>query len=173
MRTSRVRFLHALAIPMLAACAESSGDVLPPTVVETVALLAEICTAAEGKPRSDDAARRVDLNGDAVDDFVVYAGWMVCEGAWSVYGDREKTITVYAGDGRGAAPEAFAGSVFDAAIETTGRGAALWLGVMAEDCGRPHAETFAEETFCNRALVWNTTTRRFELAPLATIRLVE
>ena len=173
MKAPRVRFLHVLAIPMLAACAESSGADLPPTVVEAVATLAEVCTASEGKPRSDDAVRTVDLNGDAVDDFVVYAGWMVCEGAWSVYGDREKTITVYAGDGRGGAPEAFAGSVFDAAIETTERGAALWLGVMAEDCGRPHAETFAEETFCDRAIVWNATTRRFELAPLATIRLIE
>jgi hypothetical protein len=84
MRTSRVRFFHVLAIPMLAACAESSGADLPPAVVEGVAILAEVCTAADGKPRSDDAVRRADLNGDGVDDFVVYAGWLVCENAYSV-----------------------------------------------------------------------------------------
>jgi hypothetical protein len=169
----RIRFLCVLAIPILAACAESPGADPPPTVVEAVASLAEICTVAEGKPRADDAVRRVDLNGDAVDDFVIYAGWMICEGAWSVYGDREKALTVYAGDGRGAAPEVFVDVVYDAAIETTAAGAALWLGVSAEGCGRSRAETFAEETFCDRAIVWNADTRRFDYAPLETIRLIE
>lgn len=173
MTAPRTRLLGVLAIPMLAACAESSGADLPPTVVEAVALLAEICTASDGKPRADDTVRRVDLNGDAVDDFVVYAGWMVCENAWSVFGDREKVLRVYAGDGRGAAPEVFVGSVYDAAIETTAAGAALWLGVSAESCGRPRAETFAEETFCDRAIVWNAATRRFDYAPLETIRLIQ
>jgi len=173
MTALRHRFLGVLAIPMLAACGESSGADLPATVVEAVALLAEICTASDGKPRADEAVKRVDLNGDAVDDFVLYAGWMVCEGAWSVYGDREKVLTVYTGDGRGAAPEVFAGSVYDAAIETTAAGAALWLSVSAEACGRPRAETFAEETFCDRAIVWNAATRRFDFAPLETIRLIE
>jgi len=159
-------------IPLMA-CAQSSGGDLPPTVAAAVASLAEVCTAAEGKPLTDDAVRVADLNGDAVDDFVVYAGWMVCENAWSVFGDREKILMVYAGDGRGGAPEAYVDSVFDAAIETTPEGSALWLGVMAEACGRPSAETFAEETFCNRAVVWNATTRKLEYAPLGTIRLIE
>lgn len=168
-----VRLFGVLALPMLAACSESSGADPPPTVVEAVASLADICTASDGKPRADDAVRRVDLNGDAVDDFVVYAGWMVCENAWSVYGDREKTLMVYAGDGRGAAPEVYRDSVYDAAIETTAAGDALWLGVSAEACGRPHAETFAEETFCDRAIVWQAVTQRFEYAPIETIRLIE
>jgi hypothetical protein len=173
MNALRIRFPCVLAIPLLAACAESSGADLPATVVEAVAPLAEICTASGGKLRSDEAVRRVDLNGDAVDDFVLYAGWMVCEDAWSVYGDREKALTVYAGDGRGAAPEVFVDVVYDAAIETAAAGAALWLSVSAEACGRPRAETFAEETFCDRAIVWNAATRRFDYAPLETIRLIE
>jgi hypothetical protein len=173
MRTLRVRVVGVIAIPLLAACGESSGADLPPTVVDAVALLAEICTASEGKPRSDQAVRIVDLNGDRVDDFVVYAGWMVCEDAWSVYGDREKAIMVYAGDGRGAAPEAFMGSVYDAALESAPSGESLWLSVAAEGCGRPPAETFAEETFCDRAIVWNAATRRFDFAPLDTVRLIE
>jgi hypothetical protein len=173
MKTMRIRFLYVFAIPMLTACGESLPADLPPTVVEAVALLAEICTASEGKPRSEEAVRTVDLNGDRVDDFVVYAGWMVCENAWSVFGDREKAIMVYAGDGRGAAPEAFMGSVYDAAIETTPSGDSLWLGVAAESCGRPSAATFAEETFCDRAIVWNAATRRFDFAPVETIRLIE
>jgi hypothetical protein len=173
MRATRFRFVNLLAIPLLAACGESSGADLPATVVEAVALLSEICTASEGKPRSDQAVRIVDLNGDDVDDFVVYAGWMVCENAWSVYGDREKAIMVYAGDSRGGAPEAFMGSVYDAAIETTPAGDSLWLSVAAEGCGRTAAATFAEETFCDRAMIWNAATRRFDFAPVETIRLIE
>jgi hypothetical protein len=173
MKTPRIRFLNVIAIPMLVACGETSDADLPPTVIEAVALLSEICTASEGKPRSDQAVRTVDLNGDRVDDFVVYAGWMVCENAWSVYGDRQKAIMVYAGDGRGAAPEAFADQVYDAAIESTSSGDSLWLSIAAEGCGRPRAETFAEETFCDRAIVWNTVTRRFEYAPLETVRLIQ
>jgi hypothetical protein len=98
---------------------------------------------------------------------------MVCENAWSVYGDREKAIMVFAGDGRGMATEAFVGQVYDAAIETSSSGDSLWLGLAAEGCGQPRADTFAEETFCDRAIVWNAATRRFEYAPLDTIRLIQ
>ena len=51
--------------------------------------------------------------------------------------------------------------------------ARLWLTTWAGGCGRPRAATFAEETFCNRAIEWNAAGKRFDYAPVATIRLIE
>ena len=49
----------------------------------------------------------VDLNGDGNQDFVLNVGAVGCDGAASIYGDREKGVTVYAGDAKGGAVAAF------------------------------------------------------------------
>ena len=48
----------------------------------------------------------------------------------------------------------------------------LWLTTSGEECGRTQAAAFADETFCDRQLVW-TTAGRFELAPLDAARLLK
>jgi hypothetical protein len=171
-RIARLALTSFFAILVAAACTPPSSD-LPPSVADGLAMLAAQCTEAQGTPKTGDAVRRADLTGDSADDFVLFAGWIACENAWSIYGDREKFVAVYASDGRGGAAEAFAGSVYDAAIESAGGVATLWLGTSAERCGRPRAETFAEESFCDRPLAWNAAAARFDFAPLATVRPIE
>lgn len=170
---SPARFaISVFACAVVAACGSVGNESLPAAVTAGLASLTEQCTAVEGIPHAEDAVQRADLDADGDDDFVVYAGWIFCENAASIYGDREKPVMVYAGDGRGAAAEAFNNLAFDAQIERDG-GARLWLTTWAGGCGRPRAATFAEETFCNRAIEWNAAAQRFDYAPVATIRLIQ
>jgi hypothetical protein len=155
------------------ASGETPGATWPPSVATALAELMDQCTGADGTPNTENAVQRADLNADGTEDFVLYAGWIVCENAWSIYGDREKVLTVFAGDGDGGATQAFSDMVFDAKIERQGNDAQLWLGISAEGCGRPRAETFAEETFCDRPIEWRTGAARFDYAPLDSVRLIE
>jgi hypothetical protein len=55
----------------------------------------------------------------------------------------------------------------------TGSAAKLWLSVMGADCGKKPAASFAEENFCERPLQWSAGTRKFEFAPVSTVRKIE
>jgi hypothetical protein len=135
--------------------------------------LAAACSDVGGRSHTADAMQRADLNGDGCEDFVLYTGWIDCEGAASVYGDREKALMVFAGDERGGAEEVFVEWVYDANIEGTGAAATLWLTTSGEQCGGPPAPDFASETFCARAIVWNRAAKQFEYAPAAAARIIE
>ena len=100
-------------------------------------------------------------------------GSINCENAASVYGDREKGVTVYAGDGAGGAVSAFSDVVFGVKIEGSGPAAKLWLTVSGGGCGKPPAADFASENFCDRALQWNAKTSKFDYAPVSTVRMIE
>jgi hypothetical protein len=132
-----------------------------------------MCIEVDGVPQAEDAVRRADLNADGAAELILYTGWIVCENAWSLYGDREKSIRVFVDDGHGDATDAFADMVFDATIETAGGGSRLWLTVSGAACGKPPAPTFAEEHFCDRALVWDAGAARFDYAPVETARQIE
>ena len=95
--------------------------------------------------------KRADLNGDGKEDFVLDTGSVNCDGAASIYGDREKWVGVYVGDGKGGATSAFIDSVYGVTIEGTGSAARLWLTVSGEQCGKKPAKDFASENFCDRA----------------------
>ncbi|HMV72499.1 MAG TPA: hypothetical protein PKZ77_01795 [Pseudomonadales bacterium] len=168
--------LAILAIALLAAaCAkteEENVQSLPPSVVRAIDAFAEECAAAGGVANTRDAARRVDLNGDRRADFVVYAGWIPCDNALGVFGDRTKVLMVFAGDTGGDAQQAFSDDVYDVTVETRDSRQELWLTTSGEECGRTQAAAFADETFCDRQLVW-TTAGRFELAPLDAARLLK
>jgi hypothetical protein len=155
------------------ACSQAPNNELPATVMTALKDLTEQCAGVDGTPHFEDAVRRVDLNGDLADDFVLYAGWIVCENAWSIYGDREKSLVVFASDGRGGAAEAFDDAVYDVKTEKAGNATQLWLTTSAEACGRAPAATFAEETFCDRAIAWNAAAARFEYAPVSTVRIIQ
>lgn len=135
--------------------------------------LTQQCVEAGGKPDATDAVKAVDLTGDQTPDFVLYAGWIVCEGFASLYGDRTKSLTVFAATSSGAATEAFVGWVYDVHVESSGDTAKLWLTTDAGNCGRERAEVFADETFCDRAIDWNAPAKRFEYAPLDTVRIIQ
>ncbi|MCB1630810.1 MAG: hypothetical protein H7A12_08885 [Pseudomonadales bacterium] len=167
--------LAVLTMALLAAaCAKTDEDVqgLPPPVVKAIDAFAEECAAAGGVANTRDAARRVDLNGDKRADFVVYAGWIPCDNAPGVFGDRTKVLMVFAGDTGDDAQQAFSDDVYDATVETRDSRQELWLTTSGEECGRTQAAAFADETFCDRQLVW-TTAGRFELAPLDAARLLK
>ncbi len=146
---------------------------LPAVVAADLESVAEQCTEVGGKPLTADAVKRVDLTGDGMDDFVLDVGSVNCDGAASIYGDREKGVTVYVGDGKGGATSAFSSSAYAATIEEAGSAASLWLTVSGERCGKAPAQDFASENFCDRAIVWNAGTRKFDFAPVATVRMIE
>lgn len=157
-----------------ARAAETPGTArLPAAVAAEVKPNVDMCREVGGTPHTRDAVKTADLNGDGIADYVFFLGWIWCEGAASLYGDREKGASVYVGDGRGGATAAFSGAAFDAKIEGSGTSAKLWLDVMGSTCGRKPAATFANESFCSRALAWNSKSRKFEFAPVATVRMIE
>ena len=157
----------------LAADAPIPAPKLPATVATDLQTLADQCTEVGGKPLTGDAVKRADLNGDGREDFVIDAGSVNCDGAASIYGDREKWVGVYVGDGKGGAATAFIDSVYGVTIEGTGTAGRLWLTVSGEQCGKQPAKDFASENFCDRSLLWNPATRKFDYAPVATVLMIE
>jgi hypothetical protein len=157
------------AVPALAEPAEK----LPAPVAANLDANAGLCRDAGGNPIVTDAVRRADLDADGHDDFVLYTGWIQCENAWSIFGDREKAIAVYAGDGAGGAAEAFSDMVFDAKLEGPTSAPELWLTISGQGCGKPPAPDFAHENFCDRKVVWSAGSKRFDYAPVSTVRMIE
>ncbi len=152
---------------------ESSASAKLPAEVEgALAARVEECTGAGGVPHTNKAVERADLNGDGHEDYVLFAGWIDCENAASVYGDRAKPITILVGDGKGGARVALENYVYDARIESTGAGAKAWLTVSGENCGRPPAPDFASEAFCERPIAWNAQDGRFDFAPVSAVRMI-
>jgi hypothetical protein len=163
----------AVALVSIAGAAAAAEVKLPAAVAADVKSNADMCRDAGGTSNTANAVKSADLNGDGKLDFVFLNGWIQCDGAASIYGDREKALTVYAGDGAGGAVKAFSDAVFDAKLEGTGAATKLWLGVSGTGCGKPPAPDFASESFCDRALVWNAKTKKFEYAPVSTVRMIE
>jgi hypothetical protein len=155
------------------ASAQAAAPKLPATVASDLKTIAEECNGVGGKAMTDDAVRLVDLNGDGRDDYVLFVGWIACEGAASAYGDRAKEVRVYAGDGAGGASKAFADVAYDAQIQGAGTDAKLWLSVSGMNCGKKPAATFAEEAFCERPIAWNAKTGKFDFAPVSAIKMVQ
>ena len=151
----------------------AAGAALPTIVTKALESVAAQCSEVGGKPSTANAVKRVDLNGDGKEDFVLDVGAVDCDGAASIYGDRGKSVVVYVGDGAGGAVEAFNEAVYGVKIEGTGPAAKLWLGVSGSQCGKPPAPDFAHENFCDRALVWNAATRKFDYAPVSTVRMIQ
>jgi hypothetical protein len=90
-----------------------------------------------------------------------------------VYGDRDKSVTVYVGDGRGGTTMAWSDSAYGSRIEGTGTAARLWVGVSGANCGKPPAKDFASESFCDRPLAWNAGQRRFDYAPVSAAKMLQ
>jgi hypothetical protein len=153
--------------------AKPAEPALPATVAADLESIANMCGEVGGKPSTADAVKRVDLNGDASEDFVLYVGNVNCDGAASVYGDREKGVTVYTGDGKGGAVSAFNEQVYGMKIEGSGAAAKLWLTVSGAQCGKKPAADFASEAFCDRPLIWNAAGKKFEYAPVASVRIID
>lgn len=151
------------------ATAQTAGVILPAAVVKDLKSIADECTGVGGKAMTNDAVKRADLNGDGMEDFVLDVGGINCDGAASIYGDREKGVAVYVGDGKGGATHAFSDSVYGSKIE----GGKLWLGVAGERCGRKRAADFAGESFCDRPIAWNAAAKKFDYAPVSAVRMIE
>lgn len=146
---------------------------VPGVVAKALQETAAICTEVGGTPDTSQAVKRADLNGDGLEDFVLDVGGIVCNGAASVYGDRAKDVSVYVGDGKGGARQAFGGSAYAITLEGTGSSARLWLTVSGGSCGKPPAPDFASENFCERYIVWNAKAQKFDFAPVSTVKMIQ
>lgn len=158
---------------ILCSAAQATPPKLPATVAADLKAVAAVCNEVGGKALTDDAVKRADLNGDGRDDFVLFIGWVNCDGAASIYGDREKGVTVYVGDASGGARNVFSDSAYHATLEGAGPSAKLWLGVSGQQCGKKPAADFASENFCDRPLAWNGKTGKFDWAPASSVRMIQ
>ena len=154
---------------LVAVAASVRAAALPPAVAAELRALTDQCRDVGGTPHADKAVTQVDLTGDGKGDYVLDVAAIDCEGAAAVYGDREKGVTVYVGDGSGGATKAFGDAVYGVKIE----GGKVWLTVSGAQCGKPPAPDFAHESFCDRALVWNGTTRKLGYAPVSSVRMIQ
>jgi hypothetical protein len=168
-----IRLLTGLAAALCGATAAAASPPPPAAVAAALKDIASICTEVGGKPLTDKAVQHADLNGDGKEDYVLDGGSVDCDGAASVYGDREKSVTVYVGDGKGGAKQAFVDMTFGMKIEGTGPAAKVWLTTSGAGCGKAPAQDFASEAFCERAIVWNAKTQAFDYAPVSTVKMIE
>jgi hypothetical protein len=164
----------AFALSLIAPAEPAAAqEKLPAAVAADLKSHADLCREVGATPNTQHAVKSADLNGDGKPDFVLLSGWIHCPGWASLYGDREKAVVVYAGDGAGGAVPAFSGMVFDAKLEGTGAATKLWLTTSGAACGKPPAPDFSQENFCDRAIVWNAKARKFEYAPVSTVRMIQ
>ena len=166
------RFVAASVVVLFCCVAAQAAAATPlPAVVATaVKDTAAVCTEVGGKADTTNAVKRADLNGDGIEDYVLDVRSVNCDGAASVYGDREKQVLVYVSDGKGGATEAFNDVSYGVTLEGTGPSAKLWLTVSGRSCGKPPAKDFASEKFCDRAIAWNAKTGKFDFAPVSTAK---
>jgi hypothetical protein len=171
----RVERFVAASVGFLFCCiaGQAAAPPLPAVVAKAAKETAAICSEVGGKADTSNAVKRADLNGDGIEDYVLDVGAVNCDGAASIYGDREKGVIVYVGDGKGGATEAFNDMSYGMTIEGAGPAAKLWLTVSGQSCGKPPAKDFASENFCDRSLVWNAKTRKFDYAPVSTVKMIQ
>jgi hypothetical protein len=156
-----------------AGSSHAAKPTLPAVVTADLKTIAAECVEVGGKALTDEAIKRADLNGDGKEDYVLDVGAIQCDGAASIYGDRSKKVTVYVGDGAGGAAVAFSDMSYGIRLEGTGARTKLWLTVMGLECGKKPAVDFASEKFCERSLVWQGATKKFEFAPVSTVKMIE
>jgi hypothetical protein len=106
-------------------------------------------------------AQRADLNGDHVDEWIIDAG-RACphtDGPAVKYGSQ---VTVFSAAEKGEAVPSFQQAAFSSHIEHAAGKVRLILTVGGAMCGEG-----PESQRCDRPVVWNALTKRFELAPVA------
>jgi hypothetical protein len=146
---------------------------LPDAVATDLRAFAAECIEVGGKALTDKAIVTADLNGDGKQDYVLDVGSIQCDGAASIYGDRDKMVNVYVGDGANGAVKAFSDMSYGVRVENAGANTKLWLTLMGERCGKKPARDFASEHFCDRALAWNPAKKKFDFAPISTVKMLE
>lgn len=169
----RIRILTASLALISTHAVYAAPPRLPGTVLADLRAAAAECTDAGGVAQTGNAVKRADLNADGKEDYVLDVGSIQCEGAASIYGDRDKSVTVYVGDGAGGARNAFREWAYEVRLEGAGAATKLWLTVMGSNCGKKLAKDFASETFCDRPVVWNPKAQNFEFAPVSSVRLIQ
>ena len=156
-----------------AASSHAAKPTLPAVVTADLKTVAAECVEVGGKALTDEAIKCADLNGDGKQDYVLDVGSIQCDGAASIYGDRDKVVNVYVGDGAGGAVMAFSDMSYGIRLEGSGATTKLWLTLMGEQCGKKPARDFASEHFCDRALAWNSIKKKFDFAPVSTVKMIE
>lgn len=168
-----VHLRHLGLVAALLLPAADAAQPLPSPVIAQLQELIATCRDVGGRPEAARVLRRADLTGDGITDYIIDVAGFECAGAWAVFGERAKAVTVLVGDGRGGAAPGFEALVWGVRVKRGGAGMRLWLVVAAADCGLPPAPDFASERFCERPLVWNAAARRFLFAPLASARMLQ
>jgi hypothetical protein len=162
--------LIGLSLACCASPARAEDPALPAPVAAALAELAKACSDAGGKPLTAAAVTRTDLTGDGRADFVLDVGSIQCQGAGGIYGERDKPVQVFLDDGAGSAALAYSGSAHAVKLEGKGPAPRIWLTLTGEGCGKKKARFFSDESYCDRPLVWNETSKKIELAPLTSAK---
>jgi hypothetical protein len=146
---------------------------MPLTIATYEHQLADLCRQLHGMPGvpKDTFVAHGDLNGDGIEDWAFDEGGFNCEGAASIFtGSGGSQVVVFIGLTNGDARIAFQHGAYGMRLERIGSRSILWLGVGGALCGQAGEPSHAEAIYCDRLLVWNMETKRFDFAPLVSIR---
>jgi hypothetical protein len=160
-----------LSVPALAAAAP-----MPPEVRGHIEDMKKECRQSGGSPAepADSFLIIADLNGDGRTDWAIDEAGFNCDGATSTFkGSGGSQIYIFAGITGNRTRQAFMHGAYGMRLEGTAGHARLWLTVGGELCGQTGSFSRAEAISCERPLVWNTLTKQFEFAPLATVKLLK
>jgi hypothetical protein len=166
-------FVAILALAFSAGSAEASA--LPDEVQKHIDDMRKSCRELGATPIDPEKGFLVsaDLNGDGISDWAIDEGKFQCDGAWSAFsGSGGAQVYVYTGLPGNKARQAFVHGANGMRLERNVGRARLWLGVGGPLCGQAHPISNADAIPCERPLVWNKVSNKFEFAPLSTIKLI-
>ncbi|MBL0320403.1 MAG: hypothetical protein IPP74_14105 [Alphaproteobacteria bacterium] len=143
---------------------------IPDAVIAEIKSLEEGCRLEKSTSQQTeskyDYVKRVDLNGDGVDDFILEDAYIPCEaGASYRHGNGGTGVIIFANTPRGVI-KAFDKTVFGITIEKLESKATVWIKVGGHYCGQEIFVDRASAISCDIPLVWNASTKQFNLAPL-------
>lgn len=152
-------------------------DKLPSAVIETIRVAEEDCridksdTKQKMKTNPDNIVQRADINGDGITDYMFFDSNIYCEaGASFRQGNGGVGVVIFAGIKNGGAIEAFGKTVSGARIEKSGSKNVVWVAVGGGYCGQENLKSKADAISCDRPLVWDSKTEKFDFAPLSEAR---
>lgn len=158
----RSKFMLSLcgAIAVAAMSGAASAANPPDLVAAYTQQLVSQCGGTLTPALAEQLIRRVDLNGDKLDDWVVDAGAYPCPTRPAVFKDNGSQVTVFLNDAQGRGLPAFQRTAFGATIQgKPSTGYSLWLSMGGSDCDAPDAKAR-----CERQVVWRADAKRLELA---------
>lgn len=147
---------------------------IPDIVIAEIKNLEDECRLEKSSPSSEDSnydyIKHADLNGDGIEDYIIEDIYIPCEAGASLrHGNGGTGVIIFAGTPEGAT-KVFDKTVFGVSIEKQKSKSVAWIAVGGHYCGQKTFASRAAAISCDRPLVWNESSKKFDFAPLKQAR---